>query len=52
MPPLSDDDVIDYMVREAVALRVVNEKNAKAQEVRRGDWRKDHKQWAKEMGLV
>lgn len=52
MPKFSDDEVVDYMVREAIVTRVGHERQEKEKENKRLDWRKDHKTWAKEMGLV
>lgn len=52
MPQFSQDDVTDYMVKEAIVTRVAFEKNQKAKIDERVAWRKNHKEWAKEMGLV
>lgn len=40
-PKLSDDDVIDYMVMEAVALRVAKEEAKRRKEAERKQWQKD-----------
>lgn len=60
MPRFSDDDVMDYMVREAVVMKAQHDRTA-AEEAQKSPKQKlaeknqhhsDHKEWAKEMGLV
>jgi hypothetical protein len=41
MPQFSEDDVIDYMVLEAVAIRVAEETAEAQKKVKRREWRKD-----------
>jgi hypothetical protein len=40
-PVLCDDDVIDYMVMEAVAMKVADENKNQAKESEKSAWRKD-----------
>lgn len=59
MPKFSDDDVMDYMVREAVVIKAQNDLKT-AEDAKKSPAEKmaaknknhgDHKEWAKEMGL-
>lgn len=40
-PKVSDDDVIDFMVLEAVTLKVMHEDNEEAKKQRKKEWKKD-----------
>ncbi len=40
-PVLDDDDVIDFMIMEAVALKSAKEDNEQEQQAERKNWRKD-----------
>jgi len=40
-PKFSDDDVIDYMVTEAVTLKYLQERKAAEEEAKKKDWQKN-----------
>lgn len=40
-PRISDDDVIDYMVMEAIALKVRKEERDAAEKAKREEWKQD-----------
>lgn len=48
-PKLSDDDVIDYMVMEAVALRAAKEAEKAQKAAERKQWQEEQRQKLKEM---
>lgn len=60
MPRFSQDDVMDYMIREAVVLKAQHDRKAAEDEnkspkqkmAEKNQNHSDHKQWAKEMGLA
>lgn len=47
-PTLSDDDVIDYMVMEAVALKVRKQEAARQKQAERDQWKREQQQRLKE----
>lgn len=47
-PTVSEDDVIDYMVMEAVALKVRKEDEAARKEAERQEWKKQQKEKLKQ----
>jgi hypothetical protein len=52
MPRFSEDDVTDFLVTEALVTRATLEKQSAQKDRERQDWMKNHKDWAKEQGLV
>jgi hypothetical protein len=42
-PSVSDDDVIDYVVAEAVTMKVTQQREQQQSENERADWRGSHK---------
>lgn len=52
LPKFSDDDVVDFMVREALVTRAARERTEAQKDRERQTWMKDHKQWAKGAGLL
>jgi hypothetical protein len=59
MPPFSDDDVVDYVVREAIVAKVAKERRKQEKEQERKEFRQSHKDmrgtgtaaWQQEMTL-
>ena len=42
IPAFSDDDVIDYMVTEAICIKVANEDKQAEKEAKLKNWKSDH----------
>jgi hypothetical protein len=42
-PKISDDDVIDYMVMEAVTIKVRQEDAEQEEQQKKKEWQRDHK---------
>ena len=42
MPTFSDDDVLDYVVREAIVIKMAEHRRKKAKEDERKEFRKSH----------
>lgn len=43
MPPFSDDDVIDYVVREAIVLKMAKEREKAEKQKERAEFRSSHR---------
>lgn len=52
LPTFSDDDVTNFMVTEALVARAAHERTEAGKDRERQDWMRNHKDWAKEQGLV
>ena len=52
LPRFSDDDVTDFLVREALVTKAGFERQQAQKDRERQDWIKSHKDWAKESGLL
>lgn len=52
LPRFSEDDVINFMVAEALVARATIETQEATKNREKQDWMKDHKDWAKAAGLT
>jgi hypothetical protein len=52
MPKFSDDDVADFLVREALVTRAAHERAQAGKDREKQEWMKGHKDWAKDSGLL
>lgn len=52
LPTFSEDDVVNFMVTEALVTRAATERQAAQKDREKQDWMKTHKDWAKESGLL
>lgn len=43
MPPFSDDDVLDYVVREAIVFKMAEHRKKQAKDEERREFRQSHK---------
>lgn len=52
LPTFCEDDVVNFMVTEALVTRAAHERSSASKDRERQDWMKDHKDWAKDAGLL
>lgn len=52
MPPFSDDDVLDYVVREAIVFKVAHEREKAEKAKERADFRSSHKDLRSQSGAA
>jgi hypothetical protein len=52
LPTFSADPVTNFMVTEALVTRAAHERAGAEKDRERQDWMKNHKDWAKESGLL
>jgi len=52
LPQFSEDDVVNFMVHEALVARAAHERTQANKDRERQDWMAGHKDWAKEAGLT
>lgn len=52
MPRFSEDDVLDFIVLEALTARAARERAAAEKDRERQQWMGSHKDWAKKQGLA
>jgi hypothetical protein len=52
LPTFSDDDVVNFMVTEALVQRAAHDRIAADKDRERQQWMKGHKNWAQEAGLA
>lgn len=52
MPRFSEDDVVDYLVTEAVVTHAGRSEQEKQKQAERDAWKKDRGPWARREGLL
>lgn len=52
LPKFSDDDVTNFLVTEALVTKAGHERMQANKDRERQDWMRNHKDWAKEQGLL
>lgn len=52
LPQFSEDNVTDFLVKEALVQQGAHERRKAEKEQERQEWMKDHKSWAKQAGLA
>lgn len=52
LPTFSEDEVTNFLVTEALVTRAAHERSEAEKNREKQNWMKNHKDWAKESGLL